>query len=92
MTVCAAQFIFDAALAGSITFAAVPASTAVDQTVSVPGLFKDAFTLVVIPNLQDGLVFCNAQASANGSLKIRFMNETGGDLTPSGVGVRIVQF
>jgi hypothetical protein len=81
-------FVFE----GELTFAAVPAASSADVTVSVSPLFnKDAFTHLILPDLQDGLAFCNVHASENGTLKVRFVNSTAGDLTPTGTNAKLIQ-
>lgn len=81
------QFFYE----GPVTFSSVAAGQLVDQTVTVPGLYEDAFTLVSMPSLQDGLSFSNPIATAQNTLRLRFRNDTGGALTPVGTGVKIVQ-
>lgn len=88
MTFSSAQFAFE----GTITFLSVAAGTVVDQTVTVPRLMKDAFVCIIIPNLQDGLTFCNARCGSNGHLTIRFSNQTDGDLTPLGTTSKLIQY
>ena len=82
------SFVFE----GNVTFNSVAGSTAVDQTIPVARLHPDNFTLLIMPNLQDGLIFCNVQCSALNTLKVRFMNETAGALTPDGTAIKLVQF
>lgn len=82
-----AEFIFE----GNLTFSSVPSGELADQTVSVPGLYKDGFVIISIPALQDGLSYSNPSVPAAGQMKIRFRNDTVGALTPDGTGVKIVQ-
>ncbi len=84
---------------GALTFASVANSTSAwpEQTVTLPTGTKfpagaGGHISLVLPSLQTGLAYCNVFAVSATTFKVRFFNATGGALTPTGTGAKLVMY
>ncbi len=75
---------YDFVVLVATTNAPVNANTTAERTFTVPGL-RVGFDHVMVnkPTHQTGLGIVNARVSANDTLAITYMNNTGGGITPT---------
>jgi hypothetical protein len=64
-----------------------------DQTFTVnEGLTAENFVMVRFTDLDADLMFCNEHISANNTLKIRFSNQSAGNITAGATTTKILVF
>jgi hypothetical protein len=79
----------------SLTIAEVVAGAdGTDQTITVSGygLTAEDFVIVRFTDLDADLTFCNEHISANNTLKIRFSNQSAGNITAGATTTKILVF
>jgi hypothetical protein len=78
----------------SLTIAEVVAGAdGTDQTFTInEGVTAEDFVLVHFTDLDADIMCCNAHISANGTLKIRFANQSAGNITPGATVTKILVF
>lgn len=72
--------------------ALVDVNTSAEQTFTVPGLKVGDFVMVNKPTAQAGLSIGGVRVSAVNTLAINFVNDTGGQITPTAAQTYLVFF
>ena len=77
-------------LQATLSPAAVAINTSAEQTFTVNGLLVGDFVQVMKPTAQAGLGIVGSRVSAANTLAITFMNDTGGQITPTASEVYVI--